>query len=55
MALIGLAVFGGYWVARAIAEPAVPLRSSDATFALLSACYLSGLALSGPNFFSEQK
>jgi hypothetical protein len=55
MALIGLAVFGGYWVARVMAEPDAPLRSGDATFAVLSACYLSGLALSGPNFFSEKE
>jgi hypothetical protein len=55
LALVGLAVFGGYWVARAMAEPDAPLRSGDATFAVLSACYFSGLALSGPSFFGERK
>lgn len=55
LALVGLAVFGGHWVARAMAEPDAPWRGGNTTFAVLTGCYFSGLALSGPNFFGGRK
>jgi membrane protease YdiL (CAAX protease family) len=54
-ALVGLAVFGGYWIARAIAEPDAPWRGGSTTFAVLIACYLFGLALTAPSLFRGSK
>jgi len=55
LALVGLAVFGGYWIAHAIAEPDAPWRGGNTTFALLTVCYFSGLALSCRSFFLDSK
>jgi len=55
LALVGLAVFGGYWIARAIAEPDAPWRGGNTTFAVLTARYLFGLALTGPSLFRAGK
>jgi hypothetical protein len=55
LAFVGLADLGSYWIARAMAEPDASLRSGDATFAVLTACYFLGLALSGPRFFGARK
>jgi len=55
LALVGLAVFGGYWIARAIAEPDAPWRGGSTTFAVLTTCYLFGLALTAPSLFRGSK
>lgn len=54
-ALVGLAVFGGYWIAHAIAEADAPWGGGNTTFAVLTACYVFGLALGGPDFFGGRK
>ena len=41
----GLALFGGYWLALAVAEPGLAWRSTHSLFAVLSALYTGGLAL----------
>ena len=55
LALAGLAVFGGYWLAVAMVEPDSPWRGGNTTFAVLTGGYASGLVLSWHNFFGSKR
>ena len=55
LALVGLAVFGGYWLAVVMVEPDAPWRGGNTTFAVLTSGYASGLVLSWHNFFGSKR
>ncbi len=55
LALVGLAVFGSYWMARAMVEPNVPWHGGNTTFALLTGSYFAGLALSRSHVYGKNR
>jgi len=55
LTLVGLAVFGGYWLAVAMVEPDAPWRGGNTTFAVLTGGYASGLVLSWHSFFGSKR
>ena len=55
LALVGIAVFGSYWFARATVETDAPWRGGNTTFALLTGGYFTGLALSWNHFFGRNR
>ncbi len=54
LVLVGLAVFGSYWLAIAMVEADAPWRGGNTTFAVLTVGYASGLVLSWHNFFGSK-
>lgn len=55
LSLVGLVVFGGYWLAVAMVEPDAPWRGGNTTFAVLTGGYISGLVLSWHSFFGSKR
>ena len=54
LALVGLAVFGSYWLAHATLEAGTPWRGGNTTFAILTGGYFAGWAVSGSRFLGRR-